>query len=191
LPAGPPDKLRKFYAYLKENHIALAIGIGMLTWSSGGRSQPISAGVHPGRGQGELLGAVGRVVSPYKGPHMTDLKTSFVQTGALIRMSAVANAAGAIGAGAALYFLRDNAQIFYWRDHFRHLHPGLLTFIGAFYFHGMAKVDADRVDASHKTPEASARQVKKNSDISLRFAGASVLCFLIGLVCTAVALARL
>jgi hypothetical protein len=30
---GPPDKLRKFYAYLKENHIALAIGIGMLTWS--------------------------------------------------------------------------------------------------------------------------------------------------------------
>src|SRR5258708_28580609 len=30
---GPPDKLRKLYAYLKENHIALAIGIGMLTWS--------------------------------------------------------------------------------------------------------------------------------------------------------------
>jgi hypothetical protein len=30
---GPPDKLRKFYAYLRENHIKLAIGIGMLTWS--------------------------------------------------------------------------------------------------------------------------------------------------------------
>ena len=30
---GPADKLRQFYAYLKENHIALAIGIGMLTWS--------------------------------------------------------------------------------------------------------------------------------------------------------------
>jgi hypothetical protein len=30
---GPPDKLRQFYAFLKENHIALAIGIGMLTWS--------------------------------------------------------------------------------------------------------------------------------------------------------------
>ncbi|MBV8635707.1 MAG: hypothetical protein JO002_14530, partial [Burkholderiaceae bacterium] len=30
---GPPDKLRQLYAYLKENHIALAIGIGMLTWS--------------------------------------------------------------------------------------------------------------------------------------------------------------
>lgn len=30
---GPPDKLRKFFAYLKENYIALAIGIGMLTWS--------------------------------------------------------------------------------------------------------------------------------------------------------------
>ncbi|MBV8651793.1 MAG: hypothetical protein JO255_10030, partial [Alphaproteobacteria bacterium] len=30
---GPPDKLRRFYAGLKENHIALAIGIGMLTWS--------------------------------------------------------------------------------------------------------------------------------------------------------------
>ena len=30
---GPPDKLRTFYAYLKDNHIALAIGIGMLTWS--------------------------------------------------------------------------------------------------------------------------------------------------------------
>jgi hypothetical protein len=30
---GPPDKLREFYAFLKENHIALAIGIGMLTWN--------------------------------------------------------------------------------------------------------------------------------------------------------------
>jgi hypothetical protein len=30
---GPEDKLRKFYADLKANHIALAIGIGMLTWS--------------------------------------------------------------------------------------------------------------------------------------------------------------
>lgn len=30
---GPPDKLRTFFAYLRENHIALAIGIGMLTWS--------------------------------------------------------------------------------------------------------------------------------------------------------------
>lgn len=30
---GPPDKLRAFFAFLKENHIALAIGIGMLTWS--------------------------------------------------------------------------------------------------------------------------------------------------------------
>lgn len=30
---GPPDKLRRFYALLKENHIALGIGIGMLTWS--------------------------------------------------------------------------------------------------------------------------------------------------------------
>ncbi|SFH64278.1 hypothetical protein [Bradyrhizobium sp. Gha] len=28
---GPPDKLRQFYAFLKQNHIALAIGIGMLT----------------------------------------------------------------------------------------------------------------------------------------------------------------
>lgn len=30
---GPPDKLRELYAFLKENHIALAVGIGMLTWS--------------------------------------------------------------------------------------------------------------------------------------------------------------
>ncbi len=30
---GPANELRQFYAYLKENHIALAIGIGMLTWS--------------------------------------------------------------------------------------------------------------------------------------------------------------
>jgi hypothetical protein len=30
---GPADKLRQFYAYLKANHIALAIGVGMLTWS--------------------------------------------------------------------------------------------------------------------------------------------------------------
>ncbi|TYL98020.1 hypothetical protein FXB40_05925 [Bradyrhizobium rifense] len=30
---GPPDKLRQFYAFLKENQIALAIGIGMLTWN--------------------------------------------------------------------------------------------------------------------------------------------------------------
>ena len=29
---GPPDKLRRFFAQLKENHIRLAIGIGMLTW---------------------------------------------------------------------------------------------------------------------------------------------------------------
>jgi hypothetical protein len=30
---GPANELRQFYAYLKESHIALAIGIGMLTWS--------------------------------------------------------------------------------------------------------------------------------------------------------------
>ncbi len=30
---GPPDKLRSLFAYLKQNHIDLAIGIGMLTWS--------------------------------------------------------------------------------------------------------------------------------------------------------------
>jgi hypothetical protein len=30
---GPPEKLRKVFANLKESHIALAIGIGMLTWS--------------------------------------------------------------------------------------------------------------------------------------------------------------
>ncbi len=30
---GPPDKLREFYTFLKENHISLAIGIGMLTWT--------------------------------------------------------------------------------------------------------------------------------------------------------------
>lgn len=30
---GPPDKLRRLFAYLKQNHIALSIGIGMLTWS--------------------------------------------------------------------------------------------------------------------------------------------------------------
>jgi hypothetical protein len=30
---GPPDKLRAFFASLRENHIALSIGIGMLTWS--------------------------------------------------------------------------------------------------------------------------------------------------------------
>ena len=128
---------------------------------------------------------------------MTDLKTSFEQTGALIRMSAAANAAGAISTGAALYFLRDNPQMFLSGEFIFVIYIiGLLAFIGAFRFHGMARVDANgvdanRVDASHKTPEAYARQVKRTSDISLRFAGASVLCFLIGLVCTAVALARL
>ena len=30
---GPPDKLRRLFAELKADHIALAIGIGMLTWS--------------------------------------------------------------------------------------------------------------------------------------------------------------
>lgn len=30
---GPPDKLRQFFASLREDHIALAVGIGMLTWS--------------------------------------------------------------------------------------------------------------------------------------------------------------
>ncbi len=30
---GPPDKLRELYSYLKQNHIALAVSIGMLTWS--------------------------------------------------------------------------------------------------------------------------------------------------------------
>lgn len=30
---GPPDKLKAFYAFLKTNHIKLAVGIGMLTWS--------------------------------------------------------------------------------------------------------------------------------------------------------------
>ena len=30
---GPADKLKVFYAFLKANHIKLAIGIGMLTWS--------------------------------------------------------------------------------------------------------------------------------------------------------------
>ena len=30
---GPPEQLRTLYAYLKENHIKLAVGIGMLTWS--------------------------------------------------------------------------------------------------------------------------------------------------------------
>ena len=115
---------------------------------------------------------------------MTDLKTSFEQTGALIKMLAAANAAGAIGAGAALHFLRDNARIFLFGEIIFVIYVlGLLTFVGAFRFHGMA-----RVDASHETP---AKQVKRNSDISLRFAGASVLCFLVGLVCTAVALARL
>ena len=123
---------------------------------------------------------------------MTDLKTSFEQTGALIKMLAAANAAGAIGAGAALHFLRDNARIFLFGEIIFVIYVlGLLTFVGALRFHGMARVDADRVDASRKTPEAYASQVKRNSDISLRFAGASVLCFFVGLVCTAVALARL
>ena len=30
---GPPDRLRALFAFLKQNHIALAISIGMLTWS--------------------------------------------------------------------------------------------------------------------------------------------------------------
>jgi hypothetical protein len=30
---GPPEQLRQLYSYLKQNHIALAVGIGMLTWS--------------------------------------------------------------------------------------------------------------------------------------------------------------
>src|SRR5579871_2573487 len=30
---GPPDKLKSFYAYLKQNNIKLEISIGMLTWS--------------------------------------------------------------------------------------------------------------------------------------------------------------
>lgn len=30
---GPTDKLKSFYAFLKANHIKLAVGIGMLTWS--------------------------------------------------------------------------------------------------------------------------------------------------------------
>jgi hypothetical protein len=30
---GPADQLKAFYAFLKANHIRLAIGIGMLTWS--------------------------------------------------------------------------------------------------------------------------------------------------------------
>jgi hypothetical protein len=30
---GPPDKLRAFYAFLKQAHIKLAVSIGMLTWS--------------------------------------------------------------------------------------------------------------------------------------------------------------
>ncbi|MBB5341382.1 hypothetical protein [Tunturiibacter gelidoferens] len=30
---GPADKLKVFYAFLKANHIKLAVGIGMLTWS--------------------------------------------------------------------------------------------------------------------------------------------------------------
>ncbi|MEW6437413.1 MAG: hypothetical protein AB1508_09650 [Pseudomonadota bacterium] len=30
---GPPDKLRAFYAFLKQKHLKLAIGIGLLTWS--------------------------------------------------------------------------------------------------------------------------------------------------------------
>jgi len=31
---GPPDKLRSFYAFLKQNHLKLAVSIGMLTWSN-------------------------------------------------------------------------------------------------------------------------------------------------------------
>ncbi|MBV8749934.1 MAG: hypothetical protein JO103_09490 [Candidatus Eremiobacteraeota bacterium] len=30
---GPADKLRAFYAFLKQEHLKLAVGIGMLTWS--------------------------------------------------------------------------------------------------------------------------------------------------------------
>ena len=30
---GPPDKLKTFYAFLRQQHIKLAVSIGMLTWS--------------------------------------------------------------------------------------------------------------------------------------------------------------
>lgn len=136
---------------------------------------------------------------------MSELKTILTDTAALIKTLATANSTGAISTGAALNFLHEKPPLFMVGKIILLVYLfGLLMFVVAFAFNGMATVDADYVEISEKerrdwtpifwltpkTPEAYMVQTKRNGQISLLFAGASSICFLAGLIATIWAVAR-